>query len=118
MSAPLTITLPIPSRSLWPNTCCHWHHKAKVTKKHRWRAHMLARVALNAKPRKFSGYTLAFHYPDKRRRDDDNAAASCKAYRDGIADALGVDDNTLRLIAIPTFHLDRTNPRLEITLIP
>ena len=31
--------------------------------------------------------------PDKRRRDDDNAYAACKPYRDGIADALGIDDS-------------------------
>lgn len=65
----------------------------------------------------YKGYTLAFFYPDLRRRDDDNASASCKAFRDGIADALGVDDNTLKLLEIPTFGLDRKNPRVEITLI-
>jgi len=31
--------------------------------------------------------------PDKRARDDDNIIASLKAHRDGIAKALGVDDN-------------------------
>lgn len=33
-----------------------------------------------------------FHPPDKRRRDLDNMLASIKAGVDGIADALGVDD--------------------------
>jgi crossover junction endodeoxyribonuclease RusA len=36
---------------------------------------------------------LDFYAPDKRRRDDDNMIASFKAGRDGIADALGVDDH-------------------------
>ena len=31
-----------------------------------------------------------------RRRDDDNMVGSFKAYRDGIADALGVDDRRFR----------------------
>ena len=30
---------------------------------------------------------------DQQRRDDDNMLASFKAGRDGVADALGVDDN-------------------------
>ena len=29
-----------------------------------------------------------------RRLDDDNLAAACKALRDGIAEALGVDDGS------------------------
>lgn len=64
----------------------------------------------------FTGYSIAFHWPDKRRRDDDNAIASIKAYKDGIADALGMDDWNLRMTAIPTFSIDRSNPRVEITL--
>ena len=34
-----------------------------------------------------------FHPPDRRKRDDDNLKASLKHARDGIADALGIDDN-------------------------
>lgn len=33
----------------------------------------------------------------KRRLDDDNAVASCKAVRDGVADALGIDDSDPRV---------------------
>ena len=44
---------------------------------------------------------ITFHAPDKRRRDKQNMPASgtIKAYLDGIADALGVDDNKF----YPTF---------------
>ncbi len=38
-------------------------------------------------------FSIEFFPPDKRRRDDDNMLASFKAGRDGVADALGVDDN-------------------------
>ena len=41
--------------------------------------------------------TLELVPPDRRKRDDDNIIASCKSYRDGVADALGVDDSTMRL---------------------
>jgi hypothetical protein len=61
---------------------------------------------------------LAFFLPDARHRDDDNLAASCKAYRDGIADGLKVDDSTLALAGRPSLTIDRANPRVEITLIP
>lgn len=40
---------------------------------------------------------LTFFPPDKRKRDDDNMVASFKAGRDGIAQALGVDDNLFHL---------------------
>ena len=116
---PLTITLPLPHPSLWPNSRKHWAPKAKQTKAHRQRAQLRTLEALAGHRLSFAGYSLAFHYPeDKRRRDDDNAAASCKAYRDGIADALHIDDHNLPMVALPTFAIDREHPRLEITLHP
>jgi hypothetical protein len=38
-------------------------------------------------------FTITAYPPDRHARDDDNLAASCKAYRDGIAQALGCDDS-------------------------
>ena len=35
---------------------------------------------------------LEFYPPDNRRRDDDNMVAAFKNGRDGIAEALGIDD--------------------------
>jgi Holliday junction resolvase RusA-like endonuclease len=57
-----------------------------------------------------------FYWPDKRRRDDDNASASLKAYRDGVADAgLVSDDSSIR--ALPAvLDMDKQNPRVQITL--
>jgi crossover junction endodeoxyribonuclease RusA len=37
-----------------------------------------------------------FHPPSRRNHDEDNLKASCKGYYDGIAQALGVDDNLFR----------------------
>ena len=42
---------------------------------------------------------LTFCEPDKRHRDRMNVEASCKAYFDGIADALGVNDRRF----VPTY---------------
>lgn len=115
----MTITLPIPHADLWPNSRKHWRVKAQKVKHYRMHAKIKTVDAFGGvKPsRPFSGYHLAFYYPDARKRDDDNASAAMKSARDGIADALGVDDNTLRLAALPTFQIDRGNPRVEITLI-
>lgn len=65
-----------------------------------------------------ASYSLAFHHATHRNRDDDNAAASCKAYRDGIADALRTDDHNLTMASTPTMLVDPKNPRLEINLHP
>jgi hypothetical protein len=75
----------------------------------------ISTLLLPGQPPAFTSYSLAFHFPQERNRDDDNAAASCKAYRDGIADALRIDDSTLRIQSL-TAAIDRTNPRLEVTL--
>jgi hypothetical protein len=85
---------------------------------HRNRAKLVMLAALGGQPApEFAGYALAFYFPTKVRRDDDNAAASCKAYRDGIADALKMDDHRLPMVAGPIMGHDPANPRLEITLI-
>jgi DNA-binding FadR family transcriptional regulator len=45
--------------------------------------------------------------------DKDNAAAMCKAYLDGIADAVQQDDSDWEFDGV-RFDIDRDNPRLEI----
>lgn len=124
----LVLPLAIPASILAPNGRPNWAKKHSATKRHRASAKLLTQSALTTlfpagTLPAFTGYTLTFHYPDLRRRDDDNASASTKAYRDGIAEALGIDDHTLRLhphssTAVIGMLLDRENPRLEITLIP
>jgi hypothetical protein len=57
---------------------------------------------------------VRFYPPDARHRDDDNAIASFKAARDGIADALGVDDRRFR----PTYYfMDPAKPgKIEVVI--
>jgi len=119
MSAPIEITLPLPHRTLSPNARCHWRKKAAHTKAARNAARLMALAAVPEKRRgDFSTYSLAFHFPDARRRDDDNAAASCKAYRDVIAEALGMDDYSLRMSSSPLMLGDKQTPPLIFTLLP
>ena len=115
----MTITLPLPSKKLSPNARLSWKGRSRLTRHARRVAylHALAAIASNGRP-KFTRYRLRFYFPDRRRRDDDNASASCKAYRDGIADALQIDDHSLRQSAAPEMLHDATNPRLEFILLP
>lgn len=80
--------------------------------------HKIATLLSPSAPPSVKSYKLTFYFPTTRQRDDDNAAASFKAYRDGIADALRIDDHTLTADAAPTMLIDPANPRLEIRFLP
>ncbi len=84
-----------PDRTLSPNARPFWAVKARAAKKARREAYFstietLSRCRLRKVKEVFLRYT--FVPPDRRGRDDDNLIASMKPYRDGIAQALGVDD--------------------------
>jgi crossover junction endodeoxyribonuclease RusA len=95
----LRLELPWPHRDLSPNRArnVHWSRKAGAVKNYRHTAKVLTLSAINggARPvlRGEVAMTVTFIPPDSRRRDRTNMEASFKAGFDGIADALGVDDN-------------------------
>jgi len=98
------LVLPWPSRKLHPNARLHWRAKAAATKAARSDACLLAVAAgwSNLRFRLPEGRLhlwIDFDPPDRRKRDDDGLLAAFKAYRDGIADALGIDDS--RFISHP-----------------
>lgn len=123
VSGALLITLPLPSRKVSPNAQRGESRKAAIVKSrhvkaHRFRAWAITKAAIQTTfplP-SFTGYSLTFHWPTAAYRDDDNADASCKAYRDGIASALFMDDRHLRKVALSTHCKDPQNPRLQILL--
>lgn len=113
----MKITLPLPYKALNPNRKSHPLTKSKYVKQYRSIARLVTLEALGGKPApKFSRYRLQFYFGAKRRRDDDNAAASFKAGRDGIAEALGIDDSDLRMETTPEMLTDPKFPRLEVIL--
>ena len=65
---------------------------------------------------KIKSYRLRFVFKDKRRRDRDNAAACCKNYLDGIADATKQNDADFEFNGVIFSAPDKANPRLEIEL--
>jgi hypothetical protein len=115
------ISLPWPSAKLSPNARLHW--RAKVGPKQdakriaAWttvaaQGFYRMREALRATEGRIA-LTVTFYPPDRRHRDDDNMIASFKAARDGIADALSVDDRRFR----PTYCFGEPEKpgRVEVT---
>lgn len=95
------IELPWPSAMLSPNARLHWGAKSRATKAARADGYYATKAAKIGIP---AGdvpivVQLTFYPPDRRKRDQDGMVSSCKAYLDGIADALGVNDNAFRLAA-------------------
>ncbi|MHB2048881.1 RusA family crossover junction endodeoxyribonuclease [Pseudomonas sp. VEM90] len=87
------LTLPWPPAACSPNSRGHWSKKSRAAKSYRAACHLLAKQAGIKAPRGDALLMLEFMPPDRRRRDDDNLLAMFKAGRDGLADALGIDDN-------------------------
>lgn len=87
------IVLPWPHKALWPNGRAHWATKAREAAKHKAWAHIAALSAKMTAPDGRVPILLTFHpLPKGPAPDKDNAQASAKAYLDGIAKAMGVDD--------------------------
>lgn len=93
------IRLSWPSQPLWENRPSHWTKKAKAKKAYRkeaWAKALEQSIGrLNTTiPRLY----FSFHPPDRRRRDLQNMPATQKASIDGIADAMGCDDEGFQCI--------------------
>lgn len=94
----MLIELPWPPAELNPNNKAHWAVKSRRARMYRNMCLVLARSAAQAQNYRLAGlgkigFFIEFCPPDRRRRDDDNMLASFKSGRDGVADALSVDDN-------------------------
>lgn len=87
------LLLPWPAKELSPNARVHWAARSKKARAARqlawaetvnvgWKAPVSERIHL----------WVDFFPPTRRLPDDDNMLSRFKPYRDGIADALGIDD--------------------------
>ena len=115
----VTIVLPLPARVLSPNCAVATpggrFAKAAATKRYR----KLAREAVQEECLVGWGkasVAATFYWPNKRRRDTDNAIASLKAAYDGLVDAglLPDDDYECMQRERPVFEIDRDHPRVEL----
>ena len=90
------IRLPWPARPLWQNDRSSRWAKARATKNAKEYAWAMAREACVA-TMPDAILEFSFHPPDERRRDAQNMPATQKAAIDGIALAMGCDDNGFRV---------------------
>lgn len=89
-----TIELPWPLKGLSPNARLHWSSKSRIAKLYRRDCFLRARAALLVAPdSERIRLDIVFVPNDKRKRDDDNLIAAFKSGRDGLADAMGIDDS-------------------------
>lgn len=97
----IELTIPWPPKDLSPNARVHWSVRRKAVKTYRdacfWATKQL--MALGGWQNLPDGdlhLWIDFYPPDRRHRDDDNMLAAFKSGRDGIADALGINDKRFR----------------------
>jgi crossover junction endodeoxyribonuclease RusA len=105
----MKLHLPWPPQELSPNARVHWAKKSKAAKAYRLQCCLMTKAAKVVVPETEGRLHLwiTFYPPDKRQRDDDNMIASFKSGRDGIADALGIND--CRFITHPFVSDDMGN---------
>jgi crossover junction endodeoxyribonuclease RusA len=93
---PLLIELSWPAKELSPNSRVHHmvlHRFKKAAKTEAGWATKMVRPFTWGHDGRFD-ILLRAYPPVSRNRDADNLVASCKAFLDGIAEALGINDST------------------------
>ena len=88
------VKLPWYSKEVSPNTRVHWAVERRAKRQHKELANIYTR---NAKVKFDKDKDRVFLYitycpPSRRRMDLDNCLVSCKAYIDGISEAIQIDD--------------------------
>ena len=99
-SAVVELDLPMPPRELSPNYRGHYYAVARIRKEYRRDCRVFALMVMR---RAKGEYPLAppvvaevtFTFPNRRRRDQDNALASLKSFWDGCVDAGLLADDKL-----------------------
>jgi crossover junction endodeoxyribonuclease RusA len=109
------IILDYPHKALWPNGRSHWAEKARQFKS----AKLAAAWATRAANIRLGDSPIPLHIEVRPKRygpapDRDNAISAAKAYIDGIASALAIDD---RHFAAPTVSIsDKRTGQFIITI--
>jgi crossover junction endodeoxyribonuclease RusA len=98
----IRLEFPWPPKQLLPNARGHWAARHKFTKSARtlgWGL-TLTEITKGAKLPSDGDIVLSYEFTPPagrgRPRDEDAVMSGCKAYRDGIADALNVNDSRFR----------------------
>ncbi len=116
------IVLPWPDKRLTPNAKRrkHWSFYRPAANADRAKGLFLTLEALGADAKRMFDdgeplpLTIRFYPPDRRHRDDDGMIATFKHMRDGIADAIAVEDRWFR----PSYQFCEPEApgRVEVTI--
>ena len=108
MNESMTIELPLPHISLHPNSRPHWATKARMVKRCRGEACLMAKAhKLKSCPWQQASIHMTYYMP--RRRDNDGLIAWGKAIFDGLQDAgVVLNDSAFR-----TFTVDQVIQKEE-----
>lgn len=112
------IALPFPDKILWPNGRGHHMAKHRAFQKHKEWARLATMTRI---PRCYlwNGEPIRVRYiitpKTAHKIDADNAVAAMKAYQDGIAAALAVDDSAFTVPVIE-FTAPRKPGGVEVVL--
>jgi hypothetical protein len=110
----VNIELPWPSSSLAGHAKGHWRDKAGITAKHRgWAKAATLATGLRGFPPTGDIKVIATFYPPNRRGDRTNYPNLMKAYWDGIADALKVNDSRF----LPSYHFAEPVGRADAKVV-
>lgn len=103
----MIVKLPYPDSALMPNkkNGKHWGVTNNVKKTANTTAYVLTKIAVNKNnpqiiQNKKIAVSINYVQTDNRHRDLDNLLAASKAYLDGMAKGLGIDDRLFRPITI------------------
>jgi Holliday junction resolvase RusA-like endonuclease len=110
------IILPFPPSSLSGHAKGHWRAKAAETKKYRELAYWATRGARPVVPATGDIQIHVHFVPPDRRSDRGNMPVRMKAYFDGLADGLAVNDR--RFVPSFTFAEPEKPGRVEVTIQP
>lgn len=92
------VLLPWPPSALSPNSRSHWAVRARAAKSYRAECCWLAKAAdLRVSDEGVIHVGITFFPPSRHHFDDDNLVGRFKAGRDGLADALRVNDRRFRI---------------------
>ena len=89
----IILEFPWPDKILSPNKKSHWGPKYIANKKARENAFWITKeqVGIHLKCEKLKAHWV-FHPPGNYHYDDDNLEGRMKSTRDGVSDALGIND--------------------------
>ena len=116
----LTITIPLPPKSVKANARSHWRKKAQGAHTYRKQAWAAAVVAVKRKPPRWlkAKMEVKAYFPTTNFPDPTNLMASLKAAEDGLQDAGVIQNDRDLWPERPQMFKDAENPRIELTITP